>query len=194
MRPPSTNSAPPGVHDGDTRPVPLDRHLDLLVPDRVAGEVEVVEDEAAHRREQLGDASAAVACRSSRDREAVPRERVRDRTCIEPELAQRLLVLGLAEDRDVARQELLGARVEVVAVPMRDDDRVEPANDLLGRERQAARSGSRPGCASARSAAARPRRRASDPRGCASRRARRSRVALRTSVMRTQGSSLDTDG
>ena len=71
-----------------------------------------------------------------RDREAVPRERVRDGTRIEPELAQRLLVLGLAEDRHVAREQLLGARVEVVAVPMRDDDRVETANDLLGRERQ----------------------------------------------------------
>ena len=80
--------------------------------------------------------SAAVACRSPRDREALPRERVGHGTCIEPELAQRLLVLWLAEDRHIARQELLGARVEVVAVPMRDDDRVETANDLLGRERQ----------------------------------------------------------
>ena len=39
--------------------------------------------------------------------EAVPVERVRDATSVEPELAKRLLVLGLAEDRHVARQELL---------------------------------------------------------------------------------------
>ena len=63
-------------------------------------------------------------------------ERVLDRTNVQPEPAKRLLVLRLAEDRHVARQQLLRTRVEVVSVPMRDDDRVEPANDLLGREWQ----------------------------------------------------------
>ena len=46
-----------GVHDRDAWTVARDRLLDTLVPDRVAGEVEVVEDEAADRREQLGDAA-----------------------------------------------------------------------------------------------------------------------------------------
>ena len=96
-----------GVHDGDAWSVALDRLLDALVPDRVAGEVEVVEHEAADGREQLGDAPAAVSCRGSRDAEPVPIERVVDRARVEPEVAQRLLVLRLAEDRDVARQQLL---------------------------------------------------------------------------------------
>ena len=77
-----------------------------------------------------------MARRRSRDREAVPVELVGDRASVEPELAERLLVLGLAEDRNVARQQLLAARVEMVAVPMRDDHGVEPAHDLLGRKRQ----------------------------------------------------------
>ena len=123
------------VHDGDARPVARDRLLDLLVPDGVAGEVEVVEDEAAHRREELGDPAEPCA-RGARDAQAVPLERVVDRPRIEPELAQRLLVLRLAEDGNVARQQLLAARVEVVAVPVRHDDGVEAADDLLRRERQ----------------------------------------------------------
>ncbi len=53
-----------GVDDRDARPVARDRLLDTLVPDRVAGEVEVVENEAADRREQLGDAAGPVSCRA----------------------------------------------------------------------------------------------------------------------------------
>ena len=53
-----------------------------------------------------------------------------------PSSAERLLVLRLAEHRDVARQKLFPACVQVVAVPVRDDHGVEAANDLLGRKRQ----------------------------------------------------------
>ena len=125
-----------GVHDGDARPVPLDRRLDLVVPDSVAGEVEVVEDEAAHRSEQLGDAAASVACRRSRDRYAVPVELVRDRASVEPELAERLLVFGLAEGRYIARHELLAARVEVVTMSVCDDHRIDSPDDVLRGERE----------------------------------------------------------
>ena len=125
-----------GIHDGDARSMPLDRLLDLLVPDRVSGKVEVAEHEATDGREKLRDASAAVARRCPRDREAVPRERVLDGANVKPERAKRLLVLRLAEDRHVARQQFLRTGVEVVSVTMRDDHGVEPANDLLAREWQ----------------------------------------------------------
>ena len=61
---------------------------------------------------------------------------VDDRLRREAERAKRLLVLRLAEDRDVAWKELLRPSVEVVAMPVRHEDGVDPANDLLGRERQ----------------------------------------------------------
>jgi hypothetical protein len=55
---------------------------------------------------------------------------------VEAELAERLLVLRLAEDGYVVREELLTTRVEVIAVAVRDDHGVESAHDLLGRKRQ----------------------------------------------------------
>ncbi len=125
-----------GVDDGDAGPVSLDRRRDLLVPDGVAREVEVVEHESAHRGEHLGHPARAVTGGSPRDSHAVPLEGVLDRPRVEPEVAKRLLVLGLAEDGNVAREELLCTRVQVVAVAVRDDDGVEIADDLLGWERQ----------------------------------------------------------
>jgi hypothetical protein len=124
------------VHDRDARPVALDRRLDALVPDGVAGKVEIVEHEAADRAEELRHPAGAVARGRASQRDPVPLERVVDRARVEGERAKRLLVLGLAEDGHVPRQELLGARVEVVAVAVRDEDGVEPADHLLRRERQ----------------------------------------------------------
>ena len=70
---------------------------------------------------------------------AIPPSRARlvDRARVDAELAQRGLVLRLAEDGHVARHQLLAARVEVVAVAVGDDHRVE-----------AARRPARPGTAS----------------------------------------------
>ncbi len=112
--------------------------------------------------------------------------RLVDGSRVEAEIAERLLVLGLAEDRHVAREQLLRARVEVVAVAVRDDHGVEPANDLLRGERQRhgrVRHGVR---ACSRSEVVRRRRRASDRRGCACRAISTITVALRTRVSRTR--------
>ena len=120
-----------GVDDRDAWSTALDRLGDSLVPDRVAGEVEIVEDEAADRAEQLGDRSRAVASRRADDADAVPHPLVHDRLRVETELAERIFVLGLAEDRDLARDQLGAATVEMVAVAVRDDDGVEVAHDVL---------------------------------------------------------------
>ena len=125
-----------GVHDRDARPVALDRLGDGLVPDGVAGQVEVVEHEAADGRKQLGHPSRSVPRGRSRDPEPVPLERLHHRPRREAECTKRLLVLRLAEDWDVARKELLRPSVEVVAMPVRHENGVDPAHDLLGRERQ----------------------------------------------------------
>ena len=47
-----------------------------------------------------------------------------------------LAVGGLAEDRPVAREELLAGRVEMVAVEVSDKGGVEVADEFLGRKRQ----------------------------------------------------------
>ena len=125
-----------GVHDGDARPVPLDRLLDTLVPDGVAGDVDVVEHEAAHRPELVGDRSEAVSCRGTDDTEPLPVDLVGNWASLEPQFAQWLLVLGLTEDGKVARQQLSSPAVEVVPVSVRHEDGVEPLDDLLGRKGQ----------------------------------------------------------
>ena len=56
-----------GMHDRDARSVTVDRLLDAFVPDRVAGEVEVVEHEPAHRRHELGHAARPMSRRCPRD-------------------------------------------------------------------------------------------------------------------------------
>ena len=100
------------------------------------GEVELVEDEAADRAEQLGDRSRAVASRRADDADAVPEPLVHDRLGVETELAERILVLGLAEDREFMRDQLGAATVEMVAVAVRDDDGIEIAHDVLRGHRQ----------------------------------------------------------
>ena len=55
---------------------------------------------------------------------------------VEAEIAQPLLVLGLAEDGHVPRHEARSGLVEVVLVHVRDHDRVEAAHDLLGGKRE----------------------------------------------------------
>ena len=74
-----------GVDDGDARPEALDGRLDAVVPDRVAGEVELVEDESADRREGVGDRARSVLSGDAMQRQAVPVERVADRVHVEPE-------------------------------------------------------------------------------------------------------------
>src|SRR4029453_1963763 len=72
-----------------------------------------------------------MASGTPRDAQALPLGRALDRADVEAEFAERFLVLGLAEDGHVAREELLSTRVEVIAVAVRDDDGVESADDLL---------------------------------------------------------------
>ena len=125
-----------GIDDGDARFVAHDRLLDALVPDRVSGHVEVVEHESADGREELRHLSGSVPARCPHDPQPIPVERIGDRTRVQPELAKRLLVLGLTEDRHVAWEEPFCGSVQVVAVPVGHEDRIESANDLLRGERQ----------------------------------------------------------
>ena len=163
-----------GVHDRDARPVALDRLGDALVPDGVAGEVEVVEHEAADGREQLGHPSRSVPRGRSRDPEPVPLERLHDRPRARPSArsassSSGWQKTGTSRGRSSSARPSRWSRCRCVTRTAS-----MPANDLLGRERQAARSGWRPGSASPRSVAARPRRRASGRRGSGGPRARRS--------------------
>jgi hypothetical protein len=125
-----------GVHHRDARREALDRLLDGLVPDGVAREVEVAEHEAAHRRERLRDLAVAVSGGHAVPRRAVPVEGRLHHADVEAELAEGGLVLRLAEDGDVAREEPLGGVVEVVLVTMCHEHGVEAANDLLGGKRK----------------------------------------------------------
>ena len=69
-------------------------------------------------------------------REPVPVQRGVHGTCVEAGRAQPSLVLGLAEDRQVAGQEPLGRLVEMILVTMCHDHGVQAPNDLLGRDRK----------------------------------------------------------
>ena len=124
------------MHHRDARCESLDRLLDGLVPDGVSGEVEVVEDEAAHRRQRVAHRAEAVPRRRAIDREPVPVDVLVDRPHVEPDRAEPILVLGLAEDGNVAGQQPLGGLVEVILVTVRHEDGVEAGDDLLGRERE----------------------------------------------------------
>ena len=137
-----------GVHDRDARREARDRLLDGLVPDRVAGEVEVVEDEAADRGEQLGDRARSRVVRATRVITSPSQSSdVVDRTRVEAEARSASSSSGWQKTGMSRGQQLLGARVEVVSMTMRDEHRVEAADDLFGRERERRRSGSAPGCA-----------------------------------------------
>ena len=92
---------------------------------------------AAHPAgERFRDLAVAVPGGHSVPGEAVPVERRLNRAHVEAELAERGLVLRLAEDGDVAREEPLRRLVEVILVTMCHEHRVEAANDRLGRERK----------------------------------------------------------
>jgi hypothetical protein len=56
-----------------------------------------------------------VAAARARQPQSVPVQLLLDRACVEAERSQPLRVGGLAEDRDVARQQPLARLVEVVA-------------------------------------------------------------------------------
>ena len=124
------------MHHRDARCESLDRLLDGPVPDGVSGEVEVVEDEAAHRRQRVGHRAEAVPRRRAMEREPVPVDVLVDRPHVEPDRAEPILVLGLAEDGNVAGQQPLGGLVEVILVTVRHEDGVETGDDLFGRERE----------------------------------------------------------
>jgi hypothetical protein len=125
------------IDDCHSRPVALDRLGDRLIPDGVSGEVEVVEEESADGSERLRDRAAAVARGHAHDAKAFPGELIGNGTGIESELEQRLRVIGLAEDRHVARSQLLAAPIEVIAVLVGDEHRVEAADDVPSGHRQA---------------------------------------------------------
>ena len=113
-----------------------DRLLNLLAPDRVAGEVEAVQDEAAHGPERGAEVAGPVTATRAGDREPPPVERGLHRGRLQAELDKMRLVLGLAEDGHVARQQPRPRLVQMVAVEMGDDRRIDPADDVLGGHRQ----------------------------------------------------------
>ena len=118
------------VDDRDARPIALDRLGDSLVPDGVAGEVEVVEDEAADGREQLGDPPRTVAGRRAHDPHAVPFDLVLDGLSVEAERRGAPPRPRAGRRRARSRGSSSSARaVEMIAVTVRDDDGVEAPND-----------------------------------------------------------------
>ncbi len=125
-----------GVDDRHARLEALDRLLDASVPDGVARQVEVVQDEAADGSEVVRDLAEAVLRGHPLQGHPVPVEGVVDRPGVEPQVAERGLVLRLAEDRQVARQQPHGGVVEMILVPMCHEDRGKPLHDLLRGERQ----------------------------------------------------------
>ena len=126
----------PRIDDGDPRAVGRDRLGDALVPDSVACKIEIVENEAADWGERLCESTGPVARRHPSDVDAAPFQLVGHSPRIEPDVAQRLLVLGLTQDGNVPRHELLGPGVEVVAMAVGDEHRVDVADDVFGSERQ----------------------------------------------------------
>ena len=107
----------------------LERLLYLAAPDRVACDVEVVEDEAADRRERLATVASSEPWRPPVRAMRRPSQSSSSITgrASRPSGAEGLLVLGLAEDGYVPRHEPRARLVEVVLVQMRDDDSVQAA-------------------------------------------------------------------
>jgi hypothetical protein len=93
--------------------------------------------EAHHRPHRLDDRAGAVlgGMRFEDDR-AEPEIAVQRRDRAEAGLGDGLLVAGAADQRQVLGQALLGDLVEMVGMQMRDDDEVDPGQDVLDRQRQ----------------------------------------------------------
>jgi HAD superfamily hydrolase (TIGR01509 family) len=124
-----------GVDHHRVRAVLLDRLAHLVAPDRVARDIEPVDDEARDRTERRAELAGSVPAPGQHEVEAEPAS-VGVVDLREAALAEGVRALGLRQQWQVARQELSGDVVEVVAVQVRHDAAIDPAHDLFGGHRE----------------------------------------------------------
>jgi DNA-binding response OmpR family regulator len=133
-----------GVDHDHVRLVLGDRGADLVAQDRVARDVERRllrrgQHEPADRCHRVADLADAVLAFRARDQDvAEGRVAMHGPHVGEPVGVQALGVVRLAEERHLAIQQLAGGVVEVVAVQMGHEQRVDAFDDLLRGDRQVA--------------------------------------------------------
>ena len=124
------------VDDDRARPVALERVAHLVAPDRVAGDVDAVEDEAGHRAERLPERAGPVPASGDRDVETEPFVRVVGGRLGSRGSRSASRLAGCVRIGIARVEQRRGAVVEVVLVQVRDDHAVDALDDALRGNRE----------------------------------------------------------